>query len=61
MKLISCSSCAVILDSDKILWPDIYLDDGCINEQNAVYYLDEYRPFVFCPVCNKKLISEEDV
>ena len=64
MKLISCDSCATILDQDKLNFPkDIWLFDGTsetIDESKAYYnqFTQEWTAFVLCPVCKDKIFEQ---
>jgi len=58
MNLISCDSCAVILDKDKLHFAeDIYDDNGSVNDNVAAYnsYSRCYEAFVKCPVCEEPI------
>ena len=54
--LISCDECGVVLDLDKLTVPDIFLEDGCIDTNVAVWDGEHYVPIVQCPVCNSKIM-----
>lgn len=61
MKLISCDNCAVLLDADKLNFPDSgYDEDGCIDKNCADYDQEtkEFRVYVSCPVCGSKIFGE---
>lgn len=60
MDLVSCDSCGVILDSDKLSWPsDLYSKDtGEIIEAVAVWDGDTYVARVACPVCGCDILDE---
>ena len=58
MKLISCNNCAVMLDADKLHFPD------CIHEEGGTVDLDlglwssdkrDWVAYVKCPVCNEPI------
>lgn len=51
MKLISCNCCGVVLDQDKIDFPDLYDEDGNIDSVNAFWDGDNYIQTIPCPVC----------
>jgi len=58
MKLISCPSCAVVLDGDALEFPeDIYDDDYGVDMSKAIYSRkrNNYVAFVLCPVCKEKI------
>jgi hypothetical protein len=64
MNIISCNSCGVVLDKDKLNFPsqeDIYDEEsGAINEALASYsqILKEFVPIVHCPVCEEEILDE---
>lgn len=54
MNLISCGNCGVVLDKDKLKLPDaddIYLEDGSVDVEKAIWNGRDYVPFFKCPVC----------
>jgi hypothetical protein len=54
MNLVSCESCGVVLDKDRLSFAyDLYGDDGCIREDKALYLNGTYVAFVPCPVCEE--------
>lgn len=57
MNLISCDGCAVVLDLDKINFPDIELENGDIDTTKAVWVDRTYKPFVNCPVCKGQIVQ----
>lgn len=62
MKLISCDSCAVMLDADKLAFPEnIWTDEGCIDPDKGDYSQEhkEYLPYVRCPVCHERVFKEQ--
>ena len=61
MKLISCESCGVLLDTDRIEEPDIYEEDGdgfSSSDKTSLYRYGRTLSAIFCPVC-KTLITYE--
>lgn len=59
MKLISCSFCGVIIDTDRIIEPNIYNDDLSINEKaNYIWQDDDFKPCIRCPACKGKITYE---
>ena len=64
MKLISCDSCGVVLDQDKLPFAkDIYKYDGeseVIDERRADYnqLTQTWAAFVPCPVCNETIFEQ---
>ena len=62
MKLISCNSCAVIFDGDKLSFPeDIYDDEGYLRIALGRYNRETGRdtPYVTCPVCQNEILKED--
>lgn len=59
MKLISCDTCGVVLDGDKLNFPDeIYTYDGSIDDKLAVWNGDSFVPKVQCPVCHADILKD---
>lgn len=63
MNLISCSSCAVVLDKDNLCFPHyIWKDDGYggneVDLELAIWNGDGYVAFTTCPVCSEKILEE---
>ena len=59
MKIQSCEECGVIVDIDRLFFPyHIYLDDGTISDELAVWDGEEYKAYIPCPVCNSPIVSE---
>ena len=61
MNLVSCERCGVVLDQNKLNFPDIYNHDTQeLIAANCVWYdaLDKYIPVVNCPVCGNKKPKE---
>ena len=61
MKLQSCDGCGVLLDIDKLCFPDskqYEREDGTLDESMVVWYWSAWRPFVPCPVCQTKIVEE---
>ena len=56
MDLISCPSCAVVLDKNKIYFPDVYDHDTQeIIDGNSEWDGDCFIAVVDCPVCGAKI------
>lgn len=51
MKLTSCDGCGVMLDADKLRFPEIRDDEGRIVDGAAVWTGDDFVAIVPCPVC----------
>ena len=59
MKLISCDSCGVVLDGDKLPFQeDFYEEDGSVNENKARWNGDDYVAFTKCPCCGDVILQE---
>ena len=56
MKLISCESCGVLLDTDRIEEPDIDDYEFSSSDKTSLYRGGRTISAIFCPVC-KTLIS----
>lgn len=62
MNLTSCDNCGVVLDKDKLNFPeDIYDAENCIDFAKAVWVEMWYAPFIPCPVCGEKILGDERV
>jgi len=59
MNLISCANCGVVLDKNRLVFPDIYDDDGCVVRGLAEWTGDKYVAVVSCPVCKGSILEEE--
>ena len=62
MNLTSCNGCGAVFDARKLQFPtEIYLRDGSINVNVAVWVEDEsgYFPMVPCPVCSHPIVQED--
>lgn len=63
MKLISCGSCGVMLDADRLDFPcgdRLYNDNGTINDDRAKWDGQDYMGVVECPVCHHDIDVEGD-
>ena len=59
MNLTSCDGCGVVLDKNRLYFPDeIYTEEG-VDESKGMYNGREYVPFVECPVCDHKIPERE--
>jgi len=56
MKLMSCNSCGVILDADKIEKPNIELPDGSVDRTKTEWDGSVWVPVVDCPVCDNSIV-----
>lgn len=62
MKLIGCISCGVVLDGDKLRFPDYWLlDDGSVDQEKAGWdsFKDEFVAKVKCPVCAADVLESD--
>jgi hypothetical protein len=62
MNLRSCDSCGVVLDSDKLMFPDQkqwWHEDGSVDETLAGWskYSSAWRAKVPCPVCKSDIFE----
>ena len=60
MNLISCDHCGVVLDADKLNFPDsknYEREDGSLDESMVTWCYGAWRPFVPCPVCRGEIVS----
>lgn len=52
MNLVSCDGCGVVLDADKLKFPeDVYEEGGSVDLSKAAWNGDRFVAFVACPVC----------
>lgn len=61
MKLQSCDNCGVLLDIDKLIFPDskhYEQADGSLDESMVILYGGAWRPFIRCPVCQDIIVEE---
>ena len=61
MKLQSCDSCGVLLDIDKLCFPDnkhYEREDGSLDESMVMWCGTAWRPFVHCPVCQSAIVED---
>ena len=59
MKLISCSECGIVVDQDKITWPEEYNGDIDAFDFVVIYVDGESTRKIDCPVCKIGNILEE--
>jgi len=58
MNLTSCDKCGVVLDKDKLNFPDsISSADGSIDDAKAVWVNGEFLPYVKCLVCGGDIVE----
>lgn len=58
MNLVSCPICAVVLDKDKLRFPEKVKADYTIDTSVAEWNGEEYVTFSPCPVCKEGRIPE---
>lgn len=62
MNLQSCDQCGVVLDMDKMVFPDskhYEREDGTFDESMVMWSNGSWRPFVHCPICQNKIMEDE--
>jgi len=58
MNIISCENCSVVLDKNRLRFPDdIYQLDGSVDEQKAAWDGENWVARVFCPVCYSDILE----
>lgn len=56
MNLISCSRCGVVLDKNRLEFPEDYYDDDTGEFIDTLcVWAGEWTAFVPCPVCKNKI------
>jgi len=60
MNLVSCDNCGVVLDKDKLPFPeDCLLPNYEIDHTKACWNGAEYVAFCQCPVCKHTIMEKE--
>ena len=62
MKLVSCDSCGIVLDGNKLPFDyNFHLENGSVDESKAKWsdYAYDWIPFVKCPCCNGSVLDED--
>ncbi len=61
MNLTSCGGCGVVLDKDKLIFPDTYDDDGSVIDEASEWSGREgdFIAVVPCPVCKTNIREYE--
>lgn len=59
VKLVSCNSCGVVFDQDKIQFPNEE-DYEDLTDGPFAWVGEYYAPYVDCPVCKEGRIVDED-
>lgn len=59
MNLISCDDCGVVLDKDKLCFPETIYEDGRVDERYGAYNNDTgfWEAYVPCPVCKSEILK----
>jgi len=58
MNIISCDNCGVMLDADKLDFPeDVWEYDGSVNPDLADWDEGVLYPKTLCPVCQEYVLS----
>lgn len=58
MKIISCDRCGVVLDQDKLTFPDVYNHDTQeVILDNCLWLDNEYVSVTTCPCCGNKIMK----
>jgi len=56
MKIISCSDCGVVLDTDRIVEPSTHRhDEQTVIENQAAWNGEEYEATIDCPCCKTRI------
>lgn len=58
MRLISCDNCGIVLDDDKVKWPEMWDDEGEFIEGSGQWDGDRFVPVMPCPVCKEEITRE---
>jgi len=62
MNLTSCDGCGVVLDKDKLKFPDedqMYDAYGEVDRTKAICHNDRIVPIVPCPVCGEPILKNQ--
>jgi len=59
MNLISCSNCGVVLDKDKLNFPNIHDGEGVTEGAVWCDSAENFSSFIYCPVCKEHILEEE--
>lgn len=60
MNIASCDSCGVLLDKDKLKFPEeIHKEDGDVDRSKGAWSREKegFVPFVNCPVCGAEVLK----
>jgi hypothetical protein len=60
MNIISCENCGVVLDKNRLRFPDDIYRDGSIDDQKAAWDGDNWVAKVICPVCGSDILESND-
>lgn len=60
MNLISCDNCGVVLDVNKLDFPDdLILEPGITDMSKAIWIGDKYVSYINCPVCRSSICIDD--
>ena len=60
MNLISCNQCGVVINKDRLSFPDIYDHDRMeLIEGTYKWNGENETAYVECPVCGEPILEEE--
>ena len=61
MNLASCNICGIVLDKDRIYFPDPYntTEEGTELNEHAHWDGDEYVSGIPCPVCKTPILENQ--
>ena len=60
MKIQSCTNCGVLVDTDRLFFPNnIYKDDGEIDDSIAEWDGYNYVAYLPCPVCSTPILENQ--
>ena len=60
MNLLSCNSCGVVLDKDKLIFPDTHNHDSQeLIKENAEWNGEKHVSIISCPACDGIIREEE--
>jgi hypothetical protein len=60
MNLVSCDECGIVLDANKLRFPEnIFLEDGSVDQTKSSWdpVSSQYVPMVSCPQCGFEILN----
>ncbi len=59
MNLISCNSCGLVYDADRLIFPDLeeLMERGAVSDTNSFYDGDKFTPILICNSCGGMLMK----